>query len=154
MPDDKVGEVAASFLKVFPVVIKYFFLIGDRCADPRYSRQEYEVLNVLKEFGPLPISSVGERLSISKSRMTVLVDRLIGEGLIVRGGDEGDRRVISIGLTPQGRKISAAHGDRLKAELRKRFSGLDDEELGEFLAAIECFHSAMEKTKRGNELKI
>ena len=150
----KIEEVSGAFLKVFPVVIKYFFLIGDRCADPRFSRQEYEILHTLKEFGPLPISAVGRRLSISKSRMTVLTDRLIDERLVARYPEKEDRRIINIGLTPRGNELNSAHEKHLDAEVRKRFASLGPKELDDFLFSIRHFQSIMEKTGEDNQLSI
>lgn len=149
MADKIIDGVAESFLGLFPVMIKYFYVLGDRSEDPNYSTQTYEILHTLKELGDQSISAVGKRLDISKSRMTVLVDAMIAGGLIVRTGTDADRRVSNIGLTEKGGSLTAEHRRLLKAGVTQRFSGLSSGELERFLQAMEVIRSVMAKTDAG-----
>jgi DNA-binding MarR family transcriptional regulator len=45
---------------------------------------------------------LGRAVVISKSGLTGLVDRTQRAGLVERGGDPGDRRVVHVTLTPAG----------------------------------------------------
>lgn len=146
MRDQKLDAVSESFLKVFPVVIKYFILLGDQVSEPNYSYQDYQILHALKDMGEVPISTVGNILLISKSRMTVLVDKLIDHGLIERYPDKKDRRIINIGLTENGREFTFHHKEKLKSDVSEKFSGLSDEELEQFLKSIANFQEVMAKT--------
>ena len=139
--------MSESFLKVFPVVIKYFILLGDRLSDPEYSYQEYQALHVLKGYGKLPISTIGNILLISKPRMTVLVDKLVAAGLIERYPDEQDRRITKIGLTDKGVTFTAIHRQNLKEGVIQRFQNLSEPDLNEFLAAMAVIQEVMAKTK-------
>lgn len=143
----RIDAVAENFLKIFPLVIKYFILLGDKLSDPEYSYQEYQALHVLKDNGPLPISAVGARLLISKPRMTVLVDRLHDADLIERYHDWEDRRIINIGLTDKGKEFTARHQQNLKEGVIQRFQYLSSEELDRFLLAMTVVQDMMTKTK-------
>ncbi|MCX8131580.1 MAG: MarR family winged helix-turn-helix transcriptional regulator [Clostridia bacterium] len=147
MNENKLDSVSESFLKVFPTVIKYFILLGDKCSDPEYSYQDYQTLHVLKEYGKVPISTVGAMLLISKSRMTVLVDKLIEAQLIERFPDKTDRRIIKIGLTGKGKELTEKHRGNLKAAVSKRFENLTDDEMEQFLKSIEIIQHVMKKTE-------
>ena len=151
METEKMDTVAENFIKVFPVVIKYFIMLGDRLSDPEYSYQEYQALHILKEYEKLPISTVGNMLLISKPRMTVIVDKLISAGLIKRYPDKDDRRVIKIGLTKQGWSFTSMHRQNLKEGIMKRFQNLNNDELDEFLSAMTTLQNVMTKTKSEEE---
>lgn len=146
MKKNKLDAVAEDFLKVFPIIIKYFILLGDQLSDPNYSYQDYQILHVLKDMGKVPISTVGDMLLISKSRMTAIVDKLITYELIERIPDKTDRRIINISLTEKGRQFTHNHSENLKSSVKERFSILNDEELEQFLISITNFQSVMSKT--------
>jgi DNA-binding MarR family transcriptional regulator len=65
----------------------------------------FEILLVLSftRRGVLPISRLKEALMIHGSSVTYLVDRLEHSGLVARGTDEDDRRVVRVQLTDAGR---------------------------------------------------
>ena len=61
---------------------------------------------------PRAMGALAQSFSCDASTMTWLVDRLEERGLVERGGLEGDRRVKTVALTP--------NGVRTKAELEAR----------------------------------
>ena len=65
-----------------------------------------EVLRVMHDHQPLTLSALGHLLvcetTTSPSR---LVDRLVGQGLLQRTTDPGDRRYVTLTLTPQGQRL-------------------------------------------------
>jgi DNA-binding MarR family transcriptional regulator len=65
----------------------------------------FEILLVLSftRRGVLPISRLKEALMIHGSSVTYLVDRLEHSGLVERGPDADDRRVVRVSLTAHGR---------------------------------------------------
>lgn len=147
MEKSKIDAIAENFLKVFPVVIKYFIMLGNKLSDPEYSYQEYQALHVLKEYGKLPISTVGSMLVISKPRMTLLVDKLNEAGFVERYLDKKDRRIINIGLTEKGKEFTETHRQNLKEGIVQRFQNLSNDELDHFLAAMEVMQDIMTKTE-------
>jgi len=50
----------------------------------------------------LSMSDIGKCLSMPKPHITVIVDKLIDEGYVVRQNDPKDRRIINISLTDKG----------------------------------------------------
>jgi DNA-binding MarR family transcriptional regulator len=153
LPNEKLDAVAENFLKVFPVVIKYFIMLGNEVSDPDYSFQEYQALHVLKACGKVPISTVGSMLLISKPRMTVLVDKLIAAELIERIPDKKDRRIINIALTGKGKQFTDNHSQNLKTGVCERFAGLSEDEMERFLTSMKVMQGIMIKTKLG-EFKL
>lgn len=66
----------------------------------------YEVLLQLSEApgGRLPMRELAERVLLSKSGLTRLVDRMVGAGLVERSPSTEDRRIVYAVLTGSGRE--------------------------------------------------
>lgn len=83
---------------------------------------QVEVLQSLQDSGPSRVGDVAERLRLAQSTVSVLVARLVGEGLLERGADPGDRRAAVVGLSAAGRADlrawDAAHRRRIGRALR------------------------------------
>jgi DNA-binding MarR family transcriptional regulator len=90
-------------------------------------------------------------LLISKPRMTVLVDKLTAEDLIEREPDKKDRRIIRIRLTEKGKAFTETHRQNLKEGVMDRFHNLSDDEMEEFLSAMQTMQKIMAKTKSEEE---
>ena len=57
---------------------------------------------ILGENGQQTMSEIAEKLRLSVSSATVIVDRLVEKGLLSRHRSAEDRRVVYVGLTPAG----------------------------------------------------
>ncbi len=63
---------------------------------------QYLVMLVLWEHGMQSVKGLADRLDLDSSTLTPLLKRLAAAGLITRGRDADDERVVRIGLTAQG----------------------------------------------------
>lgn len=63
------------------------------------------VLSVLVFGGPTTIGDLATAEQVSAPTMTKLITSLEGEGLVRRGADERDRRVVRVHATPQAARI-------------------------------------------------
>ncbi len=98
----------------------------------------YEVLMYLgdAEGGRLRMGELAERLLLSRSGITRLVDRLQRQGLVERHRCSDDGRGYFAALTDAGRsKLDASRGDHLAGVRRRFIARLEPGEL-ESLAAI------------------
>lgn len=68
---------------------------------------QYNVLRILRGAGPagLPCGAIAERMITRDSDITRLLDRLAAMHLVERGRMEGDRRVVTVRLTPAGTEL-------------------------------------------------
>lgn len=62
-------------------------------------RSDLRALNLL-EHGPLGASVLAQRLGLTRSAVTALIDRLAGAGYVVRVAVPGDRRATAVELQP------------------------------------------------------
>jgi len=60
------------------------------------------LLNLAHVDEPLRMSTIAERLILSKGGTTKVVDRLEAKGLVARSQDPTDRRALVVAITPEG----------------------------------------------------
>ena len=86
--------------------------------------------------GELHMSTLVQRLGVSLSTVSGLVDKVVDHGLATRREDPADRRQVLVGLTPEG----AAFIDRFRElnarQMRELLEALDDRELEEVRGAL------------------
>jgi DNA-binding MarR family transcriptional regulator len=73
----------------------------------RIKPHHYGVLVLLESVGPLPQHTIGARLGIDKSTMTIVGDHLEGLGLVERRRNPANRRAYEFVLSDAGRKALA-----------------------------------------------
>jgi DNA-binding MarR family transcriptional regulator len=78
------------------------------------------VLLFLFEQDSITSKELGERAQLDSATLTGIIDRLEGQGLVVRAGNPDDRRAISVRLTEVGREI-AAKVAQLSEEANREF---------------------------------
>ena len=88
-------------------------------------------------------------LRVSNGNVTGIVDRLVGEGLIVRVPVEGDRRAMLVRLTESGRThfstLAAAHRDWVSEML----GAIDAEEAAKLTSLLGTIGSSFDQMKAG-----
>jgi DNA-binding MarR family transcriptional regulator len=75
-------------------------------AEQGLTSTQLAVLHILRRQDGLPISEIAAILSMGKSSLTGLIDRLAAQQLISRRPSVRDRRATLIYLTPTGRDVS------------------------------------------------
>ena len=83
----------------------------------------YDVLLELN-YGPgqrLRMSELGERVTLSRTRVSRLVDEMTAAGLVVREANPDDRRSAYAVLTPQGRTVFRQAAPTYLAGIDERF---------------------------------
>lgn len=66
---------------------------------------QYIVMMILWEHAPCRVSDIGEKALLQSNTLTPLLKRLETQGLVQRTRSQGDERVVTIALTPLGRKL-------------------------------------------------
>lgn len=110
------------------------------------SLMEFRILSTLDENGPTSMAKIADKMMITKAGITLLTDRLETEKLVRRVRREGDRRLIYISLTAEGKRRTAVARKVYNALIEERMGLLDEEEL-------RSLSSIVEKLSRGKELQ-
>jgi MarR family 2-MHQ and catechol resistance regulon transcriptional repressor len=105
--------------------------------DLRLTGAQLNTLLVLRDAGPagLPLTEIGQRLVVTKSNVTGLIDRLEREGLVERD-NHSDRRVTLAKLTPRGIALLETALPRHRRILAELLGGLTLEEKGQLIGLL------------------
>jgi MarR family transcriptional regulator, organic hydroperoxide resistance regulator len=95
------------------------------------------VLFILWEYGSMNIHALAKKVSLEKSTLTTLLDRLEAAGQVVRVPSREDRRQIQIELTAKNRKMHKAYED-VSAEITELYyAGFSSSEINQFEDYLE-----------------
>jgi DNA-binding MarR family transcriptional regulator len=94
-------------------------------------------LTAVETFGPASQRLIGRRLAINRTVMVQIVDRLEGDGLVVRNRDPRDRRSYAVELTDAGQRAITTWERQAKAHtacLTRNLTAAQRRRLNELLA--------------------
>lgn len=113
------------------------------------SRTEAGVLSTLSR-GHRRITELAELEGLAQPTVTVLVGKMEERGLVSRGRDVSDGRVVLVDITDEGRLAL----DRLRAEYREvlhgRMASMTDEEVASLRAATETLGTLIDALQQGD----
>lgn len=99
----------------------------------------------------LTAKGIAARLSIARSRVTMLVNGLAQKGLISKVQDPADSRVVLLSLTPAGARTQREVNEKMD-ELRDQvLDAIESDRRALLLQSLETLKSAMERVSEGLE---
>ena len=108
---------------------------------------QVKTLLLLADVGTARMGGIARHLGTSLSATTAIVDRLVDRGLVGRGSDPTDRRVVTCELTAGG-TAAVEQFWRVDGDWLARITGrLDDAELQAGVRILESIRTADEQTR-------
>lgn len=95
------------------------------------------VLQIVSREGEIGAGAISEGAQLSQATVTALLDKLEERSLVKRKRDAGDRRRVTVELTPEGRAALAETPDVLQDRFAARFERLADWEQAAIIASLE-----------------
>lgn len=114
--------------------------IRDMLSETGITEQQWRVLRVLSEYGPLDATTLADRASLLFPSLTRIATKMREKGLITQTRDEVDRRRHFIEITAEGQKIideRAEQSAQIVADFRARLGDEDFETLLDLLARLD-----------------
>ena len=114
--------------------------IRDMLSETGITEQQWRVLRVLSENGPLDATSLADRASLLFPSLTRIATKMREKGLITQTRDEVDRRRHFIAITEAGQRIIDDRADqsaRIVADIRETLGEEDYETLLDLLAKLD-----------------
>jgi DNA-binding MarR family transcriptional regulator len=99
----------------------------------------------IEQYDNPSLSGLGKMLNVSKSQMTLKMDKLAEAGFTERIPDRNDRRIIRIVLTPEGRNFIKNSQKTVKESLTQLLSPLSFEEVEELKKSITTIKNVVLK---------
>lgn len=83
------------------------------------------------------VAAVADAVGLSRSTVSVVVDRLVRNGLVTRVRSERDRRRVHLGLTDEGRSKLEAMNRPLQDRFLARLTAMDEADQERILSTLE-----------------
>jgi len=111
-----------AFICLMRAADSFAALLRDGLADQDLSSSQFGILETLLHLGPLCQKDLASKLLVSGGNITLVVDNLEKRGLVTRERQTQDRRLVTVSLTPAGRKLIAAVFPKHMATIVARFA--------------------------------
>lgn len=89
---------------------------------------DFGVLEALLHKGPLPVSTLGEKVFLTSGSITTAVDRLERRGFVERRSDPEDRRARIVHLTKEGRVLIRKLFSEHERDMERAMAGLSTQD--------------------------
>lgn len=90
---------------------------------------QFQVLYVLKMRGPMKVSEIAEKLTLTPPAITGLTDKLVAEGYVQKERAEDDRRVVNITILEPGLEMLMKVKKDQKEMIESFFNILSEEDI-------------------------
>jgi MarR family 2-MHQ and catechol resistance regulon transcriptional repressor len=90
---------------------------------------DFRVLEVLLHKGPMPVNAIGPKVYLNPGSVSVAVDRLFKKGFVSRVECGEDRRVRTVSLSEEGRRMFVPLFRRHAALIKRAFQDVSLEKL-------------------------
>ena len=107
------------------------------------SQAEFNALIVLADEGQISGWEFAERMALSPSRGSRVLDKLVTDGHVQTHTGPKDRRALVISLTPKGRQVKQRIVDHMEGCERRICGGLDDESVGQIKDALKLLEAVL-----------
>lgn len=136
---EEVGSTVQKLVRIIQIFerdqIKPFGFTTSQC---------YALLE-LKKFGSLTMNELSDRMNLSTSTMTRIINNLVRDGYVQRLRDEGDRRVVVAKLTEEGTNAAQKLEESIMAYYGKIVSELPNGHIEDVLRSVELLINAFER---------
>jgi DNA-binding MarR family transcriptional regulator len=107
------------------------------------SQAEFNALIVLDEGQEVSGCAFAERMALSPSRGSRVLDKLVTDGYVKTTAGSADRRAIVISLTPKGRRAKQRIIDHMEACERRICNDMDGRTVSQIKNALESLETSL-----------
>lgn len=108
---------------------------------------QIRAISAFRDKNSLSMKELATNIGVNLPTMTMMIDRLIQDGMAERGRDELDRRKVIVRLTAQGKKLKAKFLSQRRKTAQAIFAGLDNQDKQELLKCLEGACRILEKSQ-------
>lgn len=148
--DDRLDLIETVIREMREVIAYLHRRSPPRLGEFDLSMAQLKVLFALSCSGPLTVSEVAERLSITSPTASHLIDRLVHLGLVRRREDERDRRRTVVELSASGEDFLRQLRQGNEQYWRELLNELDFVDLQALLQGVRALAEAARRTRITN----
>lgn len=103
------------------------------------------LIGILSHYGEMKISDLSEKLGLSNSTVSGIIDRLEKQGLVERIRSTEDRRVVYVSVTSEYKKIAQEHFNEIEKKFEAMLSKATSEELNTIFEGLNTLKEVIER---------
>ncbi|MGC8737954.1 MAG: MarR family winged helix-turn-helix transcriptional regulator [Candidatus Hydrogenedens sp.] len=156
---ERYEQSAYEILKTIQMIQKW---IHSRfhCCSPEKEKLKFEhnltmpqfhMLMTIKNFEPLNLKELSEYLNVSPSAASLMLDRLVELGLVVREQSSEDRREIQIRLSPEASESMKWHENQVLKGIGELLKGLGDETSSQWVDVYKKIREYLMSVQNNNK---
>lgn len=136
---DEVGETVQRLVRVMQIFER------DQIKPFGFTTSQCYVLLELNKAQRLTMNEISDKMNLSTSTMTRIVNNLVRDNFVKRVKDENDRRIVYVSLTEMGLDAAKDLELSIKDYYRKIVANLPAGEVEDVLRAVSLLVNAFEK---------
>lgn len=121
--------------------------IFNKSVTDKITAEQFFILRKIHEQGRCNSSELSHITSVNRSAITVMVNRLVNKGYIVRSKDQNDRRIIWLEITDPAIQLIHSANDTINSHLNLHLYELQEKDFEEFSSIISRISYLLEKKK-------
>lgn len=110
--------------------------IGHQYKDMNMTGPQGMLMGILSRYGEMKISDLSEKIGLSNSTVSGILDRLENQGLVERRRSKEDRRVVYVNITQEFIKIRGQQFKEIEKNIEIRMNKASSEELDKLLEGL------------------
>jgi len=95
----------------------------------------------------ITLNEMSECLGLSKSTVSGIVERLVGQGVVIREIPENNRRIVRLSLSPEFQKNNVLQ-ELINQYITDTIKGASEEEIEKIISGLEILHTLIEKNNK------
>lgn len=138
-PASRATEIIAALA---PLLAHHRRSWAARCQAHGLSIVGFQVLALLEMHGAMPMSRLADELGVALPNATGIIGRMAERGIVERGHDESDRRIVRVGLTDAGRRLIGEIEAGRRERMATLIAAMDETQQRRLLQSVNDLHAA------------
>ena len=148
---DEISGGIGVFRSMKKIMYTVKTLVGQQFNDVSLTGPQGMLIGTLMHYDSMKISDLSEKLGLSNSTVSGILDRLEKQGLIERTRSKEDRRVVYVNITPEFRKDAKERYRKLEEKFETMLSQASPEELDSIKRGLDTLQKVIERQKNDKE---
>jgi len=112
----------------------------DLMQDSGFTFPQLSVISILSTNGKQKVSDISEKMGLSDSTVSGILDRLENKGIIERKRNQDDRRVVKIGLSDGSHRICSEFHRKKEEYFAQLLKKLSEKEINDIIKGLEILN--------------
>ncbi|HOQ02087.1 MAG TPA: MarR family transcriptional regulator [Acetivibrio clariflavus] len=149
MEGENRGIAVSRLLKEIMVLIKN---AHKPCGDMKLTGPQAMLVGIIAHYGEMKISDLSEKMGLSNSTVSGIVDRLEKQGILERIRSKDDRRVVRVNIVSNYRECVKTKFESIEYKMEEIMKEATDEEVNKIFEGLKLLKKLIEENNRRNLL--